>query len=193
MEIDGRGAHAGRRRDAEAVPARTGFGVEVRPPADAWEWRQASGLLHDFAEWVHVVAGVDLGEAQPAIGRELDDLASVYGADDADMFMALDEGLAVGIVAVRYHGDRSAELKRMYVRPVARGKGIADRLALRIVAAAASRECSDVWLETLPGPMDPAIAVYRRCGFVEARRRGTLDRTDTIVMDRTIDDGGTQP
>jgi hypothetical protein len=39
----------------------------------------------------------------------------------------------------------------------------------------------------------PAIAVYRRCGFVEARRRGTLDRADTIVMERTIDDEGALP
>lgn len=172
---------------------RTDVGVEVRTPADEWEWRQASALLHDFAEWVRGVAGVDLSAEQASFARELDDLEAVYTADDADMFVAVERGLAVGIVAARYHGDRSAELKRMYVRRMARGKGIADRLASEVVNAAASRGCMSVWLETLPGPMDPAIGVYHRCGFVQTQRRGTLDRAGIIVMERAVDGGVGQP
>lgn len=187
MSLDGRRSRSGGRGpDSDAAPSRAGFGVEVRSPVDEWEWRQASALLHDFAEWVHAAAGVDLSAEQQHFGRELDNLAAVYSADDAGMFIALDHGLAVGMVAVRYHADHTAELKRMYVRRAARGRGIADRLALRVVDAAATRGCTAVWLETLPGPMDPAVAVYRRCGFTEVRRRGTLDRPDIIVMERGI-------
>ena len=193
MEMVAAGFHSARCAWNDQPPSLASGGVEVRLPTNAWEWRQASALLHDFAEWVRVGAGIDLRAQQPAFGRELDDLVAAYAADDADMFVAFEERLAVGIVAVRYHADRSAELKRMYVRRVARGKGIAEQLAWRVVAAAAARGCSDVWLETLPGVMDPAIVVYRRCGFVTATRSGTLDRTDTMVMQRTIDDQGVQP
>lgn len=168
---------------------RTGLDVEVdvRPPVDEAGWREAAALLHEFARSLRSMAGVDLRALQQGFGRELDDLAAVYGTDDATLFMAVDRGRAVGIVALRFHCDRTAELKRMYVRRAARGRGVADRLVARVVGTAAARGCTSVWLETLPGPMDRAIAVYRRCGFVTASRDGTLDRTDTIVMERVME------
>lgn len=166
---------------------RTGPEVDVRPPGDEAEWREAAALLDEFAGSLRSMADVDLSALQPGFGRELDDLAATYGTDDATLYMALDRGFAVGMVAVRFHCDRTAELKRMYVRRAARGRGVADRLVARVVGIAATRGCSSVWLETLPGPMDPAIAVYRRCGFAMASREGTLDRTDTIVMERVME------
>ena len=112
----------------------------------------------------------------------------MYGGDGSDMFVAFDDGLAVGTVAVRYHCDGTAELKRMYVRSAARGRGIADLLAERAVAAAGERGCRSIWLETLRGVMDPAISVYRRHGFVPSRRGGTLSVGGIVVMERRLDD-----
>jgi ribosomal protein S18 acetylase RimI-like enzyme len=75
----------------------------------------------------------------------------------------------------------------MYVRPIARGRGIADRLIEVAVADAIGRQCHTLWLETVRGVMDPAIAVYLRNGFVESSTRPpTLSVDGVIVMERSL-------
>ena len=75
----------------------------------------------------------------------------------------------------------------MYVRPVARGRGIADQLIEAAVAGATERQCHTVWLETVRGAMDPAIAMYRRNGFIESSSRPTTLSTEgAIVMERIL-------
>ena len=160
--------------------------AEVRPPRDPSEWRQVAVLLHDFAEWIRAAAGIDLHHDQPGFSRELEDLASVYDGGRARMFAAFEQGLVMGTVAVRFHDDGSAELKRMYVRRAARGGGFADRLVEEVVASARERGCRSVWLETVRGAMDRAIALYGRHGFVVSERDGGLTHHAVIVMQRPL-------
>ena len=125
--------------------------------------------------------------AHPLLQAELGGLADQYATDDAALYLADWQAIAVGAVAIRVQSDGSAELKRMYVRPVARGRGIADRLIDAAVAGATERHCHTAWLETLRGAMDPAIAVYRRNGFAESSTRPTtLDTAGAIVMERNL-------
>lgn len=158
----------------------------IRPPESEAEWRQATALLHDFGDWILAASGLDLWQEQRGFADEAADLAATYNGGDAAMFVAFDRDLAVGTVAVRFHSDQSAELKRMYVRRAARGSGLADRLVRQVIEIAVDRGCSCVWLETLRGPMDPAIAVYTRTGFVESPRRGTLGQDDIVVMEHSL-------
>lgn len=173
--------------DVPTTGPERGSSTTVRRPGGRWEWQQTSALLHDFADWILAAGGIDLTDEQPGFAAELRDLPRVYDGVGADMFVAFDDGLALGTVAIRYHPDGSGELKRMYVRRAARGDGIADRLVERVVDAARSRGCHVLWLETLQGAMDPAIRLYRRHGFVPSVRSGTLDRVGIVVMERSID------
>ena len=59
-----------------------------------------------------------------------------------------------------------------------------------MIADATERQCHTVWLETVRGAMDPAIAVYRRTGFAEsATRPPTLSVDGVIVMERILEHG----
>lgn len=60
------------------------------------------------------------------------------------------------------------EVKRMYVRPQARGQGIAGRLIEALEAEAVRNGCRTFMLETGP-TMPEALALYDRMGY---RRRG---------------------
>lgn len=61
-------------------------------------------------------------------------------------------------------GDGSAELKRMFVHPDARGRGLAAGLLGAVEAEAASTGVSTVQLET--GPLQhAAIALYESRGY----------------------------
>jgi ribosomal protein S18 acetylase RimI-like enzyme len=161
-------------------------GASIRRPGGAWEWHQASALLHDFAEWILAAGGVDLMVDQPGFAAELADLPAVYDGEGAEMFVAFDDGLAIGTVAVRHHADGTSELKRMYVRRAARGRGVADRLVDHVARTATVRGSDWLWLETLRGAMDPAIRLYRRHGFVPAIRRSTIEHDGMLVMERQL-------
>lgn len=56
------------------------------------------------------------------------------------------------------------EIKRMYVRPAARGRGLARRLIEALEGEAAQRGCRRFMLETGP-TMQEALALYERLGY----------------------------
>lgn len=82
-----------------------------------------------------------------------------YAARDAS-------GLALGIAALVSQCDGTAELKRMFVLPDARGRGVAGRLLARAEADALAAGIRRVVLETGP-QSDAALAFYRQCGYRE--------------------------
>ena len=101
-----------------------------RASTDA-DWREATALLYDYVEWVRGWTGIDPVAEQPQLHAELERLADHYVTDDAALYLAAWEAIGAGAVAIRVQPDGSAELKRMYVRPFARGRGVADRLIRR--------------------------------------------------------------
>ena len=159
----------------------------IRSPADPIEWEQVRALLLDYTELLRAVARIEPLHEQPSLTRELASPERIYDGAAAVLLAAFRGGLAVGTVAVRVHAAGRAELKRMYVRPIARRSGLADRLIEAAAVAAGERGCHTIWLETLRGVMDPAIAVYRRNGFVD---RADLPRTialdNVVVMEREV-------
>jgi putative acetyltransferase len=78
-------------------------------------------------------------------------------------FVARVDGTAVGCVGVALFADL-AEVKRMYVRPAARGRGIADALLARIETVVRDAGLARLCLETGDRQI-AAIRVYDRAGF----------------------------
>ena len=162
---------------------RAGAMFSVHRASTGSDWREATALLHDYIEWVRGWTDIDPVAEQPQLHAELARPADHYAA----LYLAVWHSIAIGAAAIRVQPDGRAELKRMYVRPVARGRGIADRLIDAAVAGATERQCHTVWLETVRGAMDPAIAVYRRNGFTESSAQPTTLSTEgAIVMERVI-------
>ncbi|GGE92047.1 N-acetyltransferase [Mycetocola zhadangensis] len=84
---------------------------------------------------------------------------SVYVARDED-------GRALGMAALVPWGVAVAELKRMFVRQEARGRGVASNLLTRMEADARAASLRQIVLET-GTRHDAAVALYRRSGFAE--------------------------
>lgn len=74
------------------------------------------------------------------------------------------DGHPVGCCAVQPFPDGAAELKRMYVAPEARGRGIAARLLAETERIAATAGHPEIRLETAVHQPE-AIALYTRAGY----------------------------
>ncbi len=162
--------------------------VTVHQASTCADWREVTVVLHDYVEWVRGWTDIDPVAEQPRLQTELTRPADHYAADRTALYLATWHGIAVGAVALRVEPGGSAELKRMYVRPFARGRGVADRLIDAAVAGATERHCRTIWLETVRGAMAPAMSVYRRHGFAESStRRLTLSVNGAVAMERDLD------
>src|SRR5262249_21283739 len=83
---------------------------------------------------------------------------------DTTVFIARDNGMAVGCGALRRHADGIGEVKRMYTRPSHRGLKIGAEIVHRIEKLARQEGLTRLVLET--GDRHPAAwTVYERSGF----------------------------
>lgn len=78
--------------------------------------------------------------------------------------LAYEEEKAVGCGAIKEHGPDTMEVKRMYVAPESRGKGVAGRILTELESWATDLGYTACVLET--GKKQPeAIALYQKYGY----------------------------
>ena len=104
--------------------------------------------------------GVDL-----SFQRFDEELVALPAGYDAVLVAHVD-GEAAGCVGVRPLDSTTCEMKRLYVRPAARGAGLGRALALRAIDHARALGYERMLLDTLP-TMAAARSLYRELGFVE--------------------------
>jgi ribosomal protein S18 acetylase RimI-like enzyme len=96
--------------------------------------------------------------------EELASLPGNYQVPQGRLLLAWDEQMVVGCVALRPIDAKTCEMKRLYVRPQARGQQLGWRLAEQICDEAKQAGYQRICLDTLPS-MTAAIQLYEWLGF----------------------------
>ena len=132
---------------------------EIIEATTAEDYTAGKNLIEEYAE----ALGVDL--CFQNFSKEIAELPKIYGPPHGCLLLARIDGETVGCVAVRSQRDTVCEMKRLYVRPTFRGTGLGLLLATSLIETAREIGYQKMRLDTLPGKMDRAIAMYQRLGF----------------------------
>ena len=113
---------------------------------------------------------------------ELADLRHKFGEPDGRLHIAFLGERAVGCVGMKRQDERSCELKRLYVRPEYRGRGLARYMSELILAEAKKAGYERVLLDTLDFLKD-AQALYKRLGFRETPKYNDSPMKNAMYME----------
>ena len=99
--------------------------------------------------------------------KELASLPGDYAPPEGRLLLAEYEGQLAACAALHKLEADICEMKRLYLRPQFRGKGLGRILADRIITEARQIGYSRMRLDTVEPVMKDAVAMYRRLGFKE--------------------------
>jgi ribosomal protein S18 acetylase RimI-like enzyme len=140
--------------------------VPIRAAATTTDIAQARALFEEYAAWL----AVDL--CFQGFADELATLPGAYAPPRGMLMLAGSPGAAVGCIALRplpavgSAPDATAEVKRLYVKPEARGAELGRRLVRAVIDGARAIGYRELKLDTLDR-MAGARSLYANLGFRE--------------------------
>ena len=143
--------------------------------------QQARRLFEEYAAWL----GFSL--CFQNFDKELAELPGDYAPPNGCLLLAIENDQVMGCVALRKIGEGTGEMKRLYVRPEFRGKGLGRTLTERVIEVARDMGYLRLRLDTLPGKMDQAIAIYRSLGFKDIERYYNNPYEEAAFMQLILD------
>ena len=115
------------------------------------------------------------------LNSELEDIATKYTSPNGEMFVAVENDTVMGMVAYHKHNNNRCEMKRLYVKPQARGLHLGDKLVKEIISHAKSAGFKEMVLDTIE-PLKAAIALYQKHGFEKCEPYYNNPMDDVVYM-----------
>jgi putative acetyltransferase len=129
----------------------------MRSGPEPFDSTDVAALARAQQEEMHGIYGeADIGPTR--------DAAMFVHPDGVFLVLRDDDGRAVGCGGIARYDETRGELKRMYVLPEARGRGLGRRLLVELEEQARALGYASVVLET--GDLQPeALGLYRSSGY----------------------------
>lgn len=138
----------------------TGNPVEVRSAQIAKDFDDAKALIIEYVAWLNM----DLSFQN--FDSEMSSLPEMYSKQNGGLFIAYVDGMPVGVAGLRRFSETESEVKRMFVKPEARGLGAGKLLLTKCIETATDLQYKSIKLDT-GDFMKAAIRLYADHGFVE--------------------------
>ncbi len=152
--------------------AAPGFTEATEPP----DFALARVLFQEYADQLNI----DL--CFQGFDAELDQLASMYAPPSGCLILAQSGAGPIGCGAIRRFRGDACEMKRLYLRPQARGTGLGRALAELLVSRAKALGYARMYLDTLVD-MRPARTLYSSLGFRQTAPYYDNPLRDVVYME----------
>ena len=151
--------------------------IQATSPVDIQHARQ---LFEEYA------AGLGISLCFQNFDQELAELPGQYVPPAGRLILAIENSQVAGCVALRRIGEDVCEMKRLYVRPNFRGRGLGRELTENLLSDARAIGYKVMRLDTIPGKMDQALAMYRSLGFREIAPYYSNPVAGAVFMELTL-------
>jgi GNAT superfamily N-acetyltransferase len=141
--------------------------VTLRRVESADELAVATVLAREFGDWATEQIRIELGIVIPAEADHRAEVLDEVLDSGGRLYVAEVAGEAVGVGGLKLLSGTVGEIKRMFVRPTARGLGIGRTIVQQLVDDARELRCETIFLESASF-MHSAHALYRSVGFVSS-------------------------
>lgn len=129
-----------------------------------------------------VLAEYGLSPDPRGIDTDLEDIVANYGNRGGSFRVVISaEGDIVGCGGLYPLDDGTAEIRKMYLLPNARGRGLGRRLLEDLITAAKDRRFQRVVVETA-SVLKEAVSLYRRRGFAPCEYNHLAKRCDQAYV-----------
>jgi GNAT superfamily N-acetyltransferase len=153
--------------------------MQIRQAASPTDIATARGLFQEYAGAI----GVDL--CFQRFADELAQLPGPYSPPQGRLLVAWDGDEAAGCVALRSLSASTCEMKRLFVRPAFRGRGIGKGLVDAVIYEALAIGYATMRLDTLP-TMTAATQLYESAGFIRRTPYYDTPLAETVFMERPL-------
>jgi len=152
----------------------------LRQPESSDQIAQARELFLEYAD------SLGFSLCFQSFDQELEGLPGDYAPPDGRLLVAEYRGQLAGCVALHKLENDICEMKRLYLRPQLRGRGVGRALAEAIIAEARAIGYRKMRLDTVEPVMPNAVAMYRRLGFVEIEAYRANPIAGALYMELTL-------
>jgi len=149
------------RRAESAFPGAAAAGFVVRQAESPAEIAQIRELFLEYAQ------SLGFSLCFQNFDKELESLPGDYALPHGRLLLAEYDGELAGCGALRRLDREACEMKRLYLRPKFRGKGLGRALAEKLITEARGIGYRRMRLDTVEPVMKTAVAMYREMGFRE--------------------------
>jgi len=135
--------------------------VEIFSARTLEDVEDARAIFREYEQWL----GMSL--CFQSFEEELADLPGKYAPPSGRLYLARIDGETVGCIALRQIEEGICEMKRLFLRDSARGKGVGVSLIEKVISDAIEIGYKKMRLDTYPTKMGKAVSLYEAQGFYE--------------------------
>ncbi len=147
--------------------------------SEKFHFDAAVELFNEYATWLNIDLSFQNFEKEKLIVQQM------YAQPKGAVLLVKEESTFIACVALRPLNETTAELKRMYVKPMYRKLNIAAKMLESIEIFAVAAGYRSIKLDTLSS-MLPAMNFYKKNGYTETEPYYYNPNLNTVYFEKAI-------